>query len=209
MGSSGTSTYLVERSLNGSVWTQIASTSASQTYFTDSGLSPNTWYQYRIKASNAGGVSSPSSTSLAATLSRLAEWRLQNYGTTSSTGAASNTASGIDGIPNLTKYAFNMQSSDGTMHVQPGTGDRGLPTTGMNPITQRLRVEFIRRKSSSAPGVSYAVEFSSSLNNFAAAGAPVQIISIDANLERVVWEDDVSINETPARFARIKIIESP
>ncbi|MCF7789637.1 MAG: hypothetical protein K9N47_26170 [Prosthecobacter sp.] len=79
----------------------------------------------------------------------------------------------------------------------------------MNPITQRLRVEFIRRKSSSAPGVSYAVEFSSSLNNFAAAGAPVQIISIDANLERVVWEDDVSINETPARFARIKIIESP
>lgn len=206
---SGASSYLVERSSNGNTWTQIAATAANQTFYTDSGLSPNTWYQYRIKASNAGGVSSPSSTSLSATLSRLAEWRLQNYGTTSPTGVASSTAAGIDGIPNLTKYAFNMQSSDRLMHLQPGTGDKGLPTTGVNPATQRLRVEFIRRKSSSSPGVSYAVEFSSSLSNFAPAGAPVQIDSIDANLERVVWEDDVSINDSPARFARIKIVENP
>lgn len=207
--SAGSSTYLVERSLNGSTWSQIAATSASQTYFTDSGLTPNTWYQYRIKASNAGGVSLPSSTSLVATLSRIAEWRLQNYGTTSSTGIAASTATGRDGVSNLAKYAFNLQSAEAAMQVQPGAGDRGLPSTGVDPSTKRLRVEFIRRKSSSAPGVSYQVEFSSNLGSFAPAGSAVQVVSIDSNLERVVWEDDVSLNEVGSRFARVKIVETP
>jgi reelin-like protein len=220
-------TLVMEYSLDGSTWTTFQSLNtmypnlsswtsffvqvpaASQTYFTDAGLSPNTWYQYRIRASNAGGVSLPSSTSLSATLSRIAEWRLQNYGTTASTGTAASTATGRDGIANLAKYAFNMQSSEGTMHVQPGTGDRGLPTTEVNPSTQRLRVEFIRRKSSSAPGVSYEVEFCSDLKTFVPAGAAVQIDSIDANLERVIWEDSMSLSESPTRFARVKVVENP
>ncbi|MDB6004807.1 MAG: hypothetical protein JWR15_1794 [Prosthecobacter sp.] len=206
---SGATTYLIERSLNGTIWTQIATTSASQTYFTDAGLSPNSWYQYRIRASNIGGVSLPSSTSLVATLSRIAEWRLQNYGTTAPTGTAASTATGRDGVSNLAKYAFNLQSAEAPAQVQPGTGDRGLPTTGVDPGTKRLRVEFIRRKSSSAPGVSYQVEFSSDLSGFAPGGSAVQVVSIDANLERVVWEDDVSLNEAGRRFARVKIVEAP
>lgn len=205
----GASTYLVERSLNGSTWDQIATTPASQTYFTDSGLSPSTWYQYRIRASNAGGISLPSSTSLAATFSRMAEWRLQNYGTTAATGPAASTAAGSDGVANLAKFAFNMQSSDQAGNLQPGTGTQGMPVTVMDPVTKRLRVEFIRRKSSSSPGVSYVVEFSSNLQNFAPAGAPVRIDSIDANLERVVWEDAVGQSESPARYARVKLVESP
>lgn len=208
-GVTGASSYVVERTLNGSTWVQIATTSVSQTYFTDSGLAPNTWYQYRIRAANAGGVSAPSSTSLATTLSRLAEWRLQNYGTTATTGSAASTAAGVDGIPNLAKYAFNMQSSDGITHVQPGTGNRGLPTTTVNPATQRLRVEFVRRTASSTPGVSYQVEFCSDLSSFAPAGSQVQVNAIDANFERVIWEDSVSLNDVPARFARVKIVESP
>ena len=208
-GVTGASSYVVERTMNGSSWTQIATTSVSQTFFTDSGLAPNTWYQYRIRAANAGGVSAPSSTSLATTLSRLAEWRLQNYGTTATTGSAASTAAGVDGIPNLAKYAFNMQSSDGITHVQPGTGNRGLPTTTVNPATQRLRVEFVRRTASSTPGVSYQVEFCSDLSSFAPAGSQVQVNAIDANFERVTWEDSVSLNDVPARFARVKIVESP
>ena len=208
-GVTGASSYVVERTLNGSTWNQIASTNVSQTYFTDSGLTPNTWYQYRIRAANAGGVSAPSSTSLSTTLSRIADWRLQNYGTTASTGSAASTAAGPDGIPNLTKYAFNMQSSDGVMQVQPGSGNRGLPTTTINPNTQRLRVEFIRRTSSSAAGVSYQVEFCSDLNSFAPSGSQVQVVPIDTNFERVTWEDGVSLNDVPTRFARVKIVESP
>lgn len=208
-GVTGASSYVVERTLNGSTWLQIATTSVSQTFFTDSGLAPNTWYQYRIRAANAGGVSAPSSTSLATTLTRLAEWRLQNYGTTASTGSAASTAAGVDGIPNLAKYAFNMQSSDGITHVQPGTGNRGLPTTTVNPATQRLRVEFVRRTASSTPGVSYQVEFCSDLSSFAPAGSQVQVSAIDANFERVIWEDAVSLNDVPARFARVRLVESP
>jgi hypothetical protein len=146
---------------------------------------------------------------LATTLSRLADWRLQNYGTTASTGSAASTAAGPDGIPNLTKYAFNMQASDGVMQVQPGIGIRGLPGATINPNTQRVRVEFVRRTSSSAPGVSYQVEFSSDLKNFAPSGSQVQVVAIDANFERVTWEDGVSLNDMPARFARVKIVETP
>lgn len=207
--SSGATSYVVERSLNGSTWTGIATTSVSQTYFTDSGLTPGTWYQYRIRAANAGGTSPPSATSLSATLSRMAEWRLQNYGTTAATGSAASTATGPDGVTNLAKFAFNMQSSDHPTSLQPGTGTQGMPTTVMDPVTKRLRVEFVRRKSSSSPGVSYEVEFSNDLTHFAPAGAPVRIDSIDANLERVVWEDAVGQSEMPARYARVKVVENP
>lgn len=43
--------YLVERSLdNGQTWQQIAQAPASQTYFTDAALAPETWYCYRVRA---------------------------------------------------------------------------------------------------------------------------------------------------------------
>ena len=102
-----------------------------------------------------------------------------------------------------------MQSSDGVMQVQPGIGIRGLPAATINPNTQRVRVEFVRRTSSSAPGVSYQVEFCSDLKSFAPSGSQVQVVAIDANFERVTWEDGVSLNDMPARFARVKIVETP
>lgn len=205
----GAASYLIERTVDGSTWVQVSSVPGGQTYFTDTMLNPASWYQYRIKAANAGGVSPPSSTSLVATLSRIAEWRLLNYGTTSSTGQASSDSAGHDGIKNLAKYAFNMGNNDGVSYVQPGSGTKGLPTTHMNPATRRLRIEFIRRKASSDPGVTYIAEFASDLTSFAPAGGVVQVTPIDDLLERVVWEDGVSLDEAPIRFSRIKVVETP
>lgn len=207
--SPGAASYLVERTINGSSWVQISTTPGSQTYFTDTGLNPASWYQYRIKAVNAGGVSLPSSSSLVATLSRIAEWRLANYGTITPTGQASSDSAGHDGIKNLAKYAFNMSNNDGVSYVQPGSGTKGLPTTDVNPATRRLRVEFIRRRASSDPGVTYTVEFASDLNSFAPAGSVIQVIPLNDLLERVVWEDGVSLDEAPVRFSRIKVVETP
>ena len=205
----GAASYLIERTMDGSTWVQVSSVSGGQTYFTDTQLNPASWYQYRIKAANSGGISPPSSTSLVATLSRIAEWRLVNYGTTTANGQASSDSAGHDGIKNLAKYAFNMGNNDGVSYVQPGNGNKGLPTTHMNPSTRRLRIEFIRRKASSDPGVTYTAEFASDLNSFAPAGSVVQVTPIDDLLERVVWEDGVSLDESPVRFSRIKVVETP
>ncbi len=205
----GAASYLVERTIDGSNWTQVASVPGNQTFFTDTGLNPASWYQYRIKAANAGGASPPSATSLVATLSRIAQWRLENYGTTTPTGQASSDSAGHDGIKNLAKYAFNMDNSDGVSYVLPGSGTKGLPTTHVNSATRKLRIEFIRRKASSDPGVTYTAEFASDLNSFAPAGGVIQVTPINDLLERVVWEDGVSLDEAPVRFSRVKVTETP
>ncbi|MGV3724624.1 MAG: fibronectin type III domain-containing protein, partial [Actinomycetota bacterium] len=59
--------FVVERSLNGSTFNAAGSVAANVTSFTDSGLTPSTPYFYRIKAANAGGSSAYSSTVSAAT----------------------------------------------------------------------------------------------------------------------------------------------
>jgi len=50
--------FVIERSLNGTTgWRQIAIPAANSTAFTDSGLSAQTTYHYRIRAANGGGGS--------------------------------------------------------------------------------------------------------------------------------------------------------
>ena len=207
--STGASSYQVERSLNGVTWNTAGTTGAAQNYFTDTGLSPITWYQYRIRAANPGGVSAPSATSFVATLSQIADWRLANFGTTDPSGSAASTLVGRDGISNLTKFAFNMSVSDGVLWLAPGTGQAGLPKITVASQTQLLRVEFVRRKSASSPQLTYEVQFSSDLDSFAPAGNAVQVTSIDSIWERVIWEDAPSPSASASRFARVKVVELP
>ncbi|HEY7117849.1 MAG TPA: PA14 domain-containing protein [Tepidisphaeraceae bacterium] len=49
--------YKLERSLDGANWAQIATPAAGATSYTDSGLSGNTKYFYRLRATNAAGDS--------------------------------------------------------------------------------------------------------------------------------------------------------
>ncbi len=209
VGSTGASSYQVERTGNGSAWNPVATTSVTQTYFTDTGLRAGTWYQYRVKAINLGGISPASSVSIASTLRQIDEWRLAHFGTTDSTGAAASMAAGPDGITNLARFAFNMSNTAGVAGVIPGSGQAGMPSIRLDPLTHRLRVEFIRRKWAANPGDSYEVQFCSDLSCFVPGGAPVQVTSINGIFERVVWEDAVSINESAVRFARVKLTETP
>jgi len=122
-----------------------------------------------------------------------------------------------DGVPNLTKYAFNMMGSGTGQTVNLATpnsavlaptGTAGLPLIGIDNATGRLQVTFIRRKGSTpAPGVTYSVEFSQDLgiaDPWAVDATASEAVDPISNiLERVTVQ---SSNATPDRlFVRVKV----
>lgn len=113
-----------------------------------------------------------------------------------------------DGVSNLLEWAFNLNPlvSD-RRWLTAGTGTSGLPR--ITPIgsgaDRRLRVEYLRRKSASAPELVYQVEFGGgfSVADWSTATSPEKVTSIDDNWERVVQEDTVT--GSSLRFGRMRI----
>lgn len=105
-----------------------------------------------------------------------------------------------DGSSNLLEYAFNADPN------MPGAGADGLPVVRVESVggQDRMTLEFVRRKSSTNPQITYAPEFSSTLasGDWQAAGTST-VTSIDANWERVKVTD--SIAASPRRFARVRV----
>ena len=60
--------FIIQRSLNGTTWTEVGSVNENITSYIDNGLNPSTSYQYRIIARNAFGNSLPSTKKTATTL---------------------------------------------------------------------------------------------------------------------------------------------
>ena len=60
--------FLIERSTNGTTFTQIATVGVNATTYASNGLKRNTTYWYRVRATNAAGSSAYSNTAIRATL---------------------------------------------------------------------------------------------------------------------------------------------
>src|SRR5262249_40376179 len=65
--SNNESGFLIERSTNGTTFTQIDSVGAGVTTYADSGLTANTQYTYRVRATNSVGDSTYTNTASATT----------------------------------------------------------------------------------------------------------------------------------------------
>ncbi len=118
-----------------------------------------------------------------------------------------------DGVANLLKYAFNMLGagsgqatslSTPNASVLAANGTAGLPLVGVESSTGKLQLTYIRRKSATAPGITYAVEFSDALATWAVnASATESVTSIDTTFERVTVTDSFA---SPAkRFVRVRV----
>ena len=139
-------------------------------------------------------------------LSQSESWRNLYFQQIENTGDAADLADpDKDGVNNLLERAFNLHPlQSGASPLQPGTGTRGLPVTSL--AADRLRIEYIRRKGSSNPGMTYEPVFSSQLDSpdsWSPASVPETTSSIDEQWERVIAEDDRS--GEPHRFARIRV----
>ena len=115
------SSFLIERSTNNVVFTQIASVSANVTNYSDIGLSTNTTYYYRVRAHNLAGDSDYSNTANATTLAAPIGLTWRGDGTANVWDIAT-TANWFDGT-NLVVY------SDGALVTFDNTGSNNVPVS--------------------------------------------------------------------------------
>jgi hypothetical protein len=170
------------------------------------GLSPSTTYHFSVQAYNTAGLSSILSNEVVFTTMPGGE-----YGAWAAAGSLSglNAAAGAtpynDGVPNILKYAFNMNPSgpDGRV-LQPGTGTAGLPFTSVDqgPTGSVFNVEFIRRTSGD---LTYAPMISTDLVSYQPMTGETTIVAINADWERVVIRKTFDAASLPKLFATVKV----
>jgi formylglycine-generating enzyme required for sulfatase activity len=100
-----------------------------------------------------------------------------------------------DGVANILKFAFNLDPSiPDVRSLVPGAGHlSGLPCAAVSELPgggKALVIEYIRRKASTNPGITYRVQFSSDLQNWVDESLPEIVEPINATWERVFVTDN-------------------
>ena len=144
-------------------------------------------------------------------VSSLVQWRQANFNTSDNAGVAANTAMPFgDGVPNLLKYALNLDPLRADSTRMTLTGAKGLPLLGRD-ASRQLTLTFVRRKASSFPAITYVVEFASGANSpYAANQAATTVIDptfVDPTFERVTVTDSVSPPAAARRFVRLRVTD--
>lgn len=115
-----------------------------------------------------------------------------------------------DGVNNLLEYAFNLtpRTSDGALLVE-GAGVKGLPSIRNADTAEgrSLRFEYLRRKATSDPGITYTPEVSENLQTSGEGSwrpvvAQEEAVRVDGIWERVIIHLPSAV---PARFARVRV----
>lgn len=114
--------YKIERSTDGSTWSQIATTGASIATYTNTGLTSGKKYYYRVRAYNEYGNSSYTNTASATTGS-----------STNTGGSTGGTTSGGTIIP----HDANASSPNAVISMLAGSANAGIPIT-VNAMSSSL-----------------------------------------------------------------------
>ena len=104
------------------------------------------------------------------------------------------------------KFGFGLPVGQTARQYTRGSVEPGLPAIWVEPATQRLRIEFLRRRQSANPGIRYNIEFSNDLVTWSSGGVILDETTLDTVWERVRFEDEQSLTgEAPQRFVRVKL----
>jgi hypothetical protein len=170
-------------------------------------LSPGTTYFCAVQAYNTAGLTSALSTEISFVTPEI--------GTAYSQWAAASGLSGpaaaamaqpfSDGVPNLMKYACNLNATgpDRTVLAR-GVGTAGLPVFALegSGSQSRFTVEYLRRKDG---GLVYTPMVSSDLVNFAPMTGSTFVTNIDGDWERVVLQMPCDPEASPSLFGRVEV----
>ena len=117
--------------------------------------------------------------------------------------------SDTDGITLLLEYAFNLNPVAADFKIlEKQNGTYGLPIINLIPSGTKsvLQIEYIRRKASTNPQISYFPEFTSSITSGEWEVQTAEIVtSIDADWERVVVTDSTDSLIENQRFGRVRV----
>ena len=104
----------------------------------------------------------------------------------------------------ILQCAFNLTANESQHYLEPGqTG--GYPSIWLDSSRSRLCVEFVRRKASMNPGITYQVEFSANFSDWTANATLLSTTAIDSIWERVRYEDTTTLNQAAVRFCRVAV----
>jgi predicted phage tail protein len=145
----GETGYLIERSPNGSSsWTQIATTAANVTTYSNTGLNPSMTYYYRVRATNAGGNSAYSNSASATTQASV-----PNAPSNLTYTILSNTSVRLNWLDNSTnETGFKIErSTNGTSWSQIATVGANV-TTYTNTGLNKSRTYYYRVRAYNAVG---------------------------------------------------------
>jgi len=115
-----------------------------------------------------------------------------------------------DGVPNLLKFAFNMDPTkpDARTLTVGADGTAGLP--GGARVGGVFRLEFLRRKAATHPGITYTPQFGSGPDLWTDFTGTESVSPL--NPENPTWERVVAEDPAPGqsqRFGRLKIMQTP
>jgi hypothetical protein len=192
---------------SGGTWAQIGTAGENAgDYVDNANLTPVTIYFYRARAYNAFGDSGYSNEAEVATPAVAYEEWAQRAGLAGTDAQPSAMPFG-DGVPNMHKYAFNMDGTKADYHVlTPGVGVSGLPHIKISQSGEGgmvLRFEYLKRIGSN---LIYTPQTGTTLQEglWTPLSAPPGEI-IDAEWERVICEAPFDPQTTPSFFGRLKI----
>lgn len=168
-----------------------------------SGLSSGTVYYCALQAYNTAGLMSELSDEISFTLQGSTEafdsWAVA--GSLSGSAAAPSAIPFHDGVPNVLKFAFNMNPGAADVRtLVKGTGTAGLPAYTLNG--SEFTVEFLRRKDS---GLVYRPKFSTNLGVYQTMTETPAVTDINAIWERVVIRKAVNTAATPKLFGTVEV----
>ncbi len=111
-----------------------------------------------------------------------------------------------DGVPNILKFAFNMDLASPDSQTLSGEGNSGLPAISIveESQTKKLQFDFLRRKNS---GLTYTPVYSTDLDpqTFSPATGTEIVTNVDALFDRVCVDMPIDFSDTNAYFGRIKV----
>jgi len=172
-----------------------------------SSLTAATTYYCALQAYNTGGLESALSGEMAFTTPSATAlfntWA--SGGGLSGSGADPAAMPFSDGLPNLLKYAFNLNANGPDLRVlASGTGTAGLSIFSLDRSGPQpcLTVEFIRHKGS---GLVYEPKSSTNLRTFSPMTAAPTVTDIDGEWERVRIKQPCDFPPAARIFGRVEV----